>query len=98
MSQHFFRRITLPCFRVNAENNASMRVRSAEQTPDPAMARTHSFINDEDSSDEEMPLAKRASSKTNGKAMKREASSDEDNVPLVSIIASVCQQSSSELR
>ncbi|KAG2174413.1 hypothetical protein INT43_004436 [Umbelopsis isabellina] len=69
-----------------AESNASMSGRSAERTPDPAMARTKSVINDDDSSDEEMPLAKRASSKTNGKAMKREASSDEDNVPLSKIV------------
>jgi hypothetical protein len=66
-----------------------MSDRSAERTPDPAMARTKSVINDDDSSDEETPLAKRATSKTNGKAMKREASSDEDNVPLVSVTVSI---------
>jgi hypothetical protein len=58
--------------------------RSIEQTPDPTQARSKSVIADDDSSDEEMPLAKRATSKTNGKHIKSEYSSDDDNVPLVS--------------
>ncbi|KAH8551982.1 hypothetical protein BGW37DRAFT_493134 [Umbelopsis sp. PMI_123] len=56
--------------------------RSIEQTPDPTQARSKSVIADDDSSDEEMPLAKRATSKTNGKHIKSEDSSDDDNVPL----------------
>ncbi|CAO3679326.1 unnamed protein product [Umbelopsis ramanniana] len=63
-------------------NGRSYSPRSAEQTPDPTQARSKSVIADDESSDEEMPLAKRANSKTNGKHIKNEDSSDDDNVPL----------------
>lgn len=59
--------------------------RSAEQTPDPTQARSKSVIEDDESSDEEMPLAARAPTKSNGRAVKREALSDDDDVPLVSL-------------
>lgn len=76
------KKLTLLC--TLERNGRSYSPRSAEQTPDPTQARSKSVIADDESSDEEMPLAKRANSKTNGKHIKNEDSSDDDNVPLVS--------------
>jgi hypothetical protein len=74
----------LTLLRTLEHNGRSYSPRSAEQTPDPTQARSKSVIGDDESSDEEMPLAKRANSKANGKHIKNEDSSDDDNVPLVS--------------